>query len=127
VDRVHHERALHRRERAQPRVAALELLHHEPVGDVVHARAAVAGQVRAEQSQLGDPGHELHRERPVAADVLLDPRQELARHPVADGVAREPLLVGEQLVDVQEVESREVRHAAKINEGPGSRGVLPGP
>ena len=35
VDGIHDQRALHRRERANARVAALQLLHDEPVGDVV--------------------------------------------------------------------------------------------
>ena len=45
VDRVHHEAALHRHEGAQPRVAALELLHDQAVRDVVEPRQAVLGNV----------------------------------------------------------------------------------
>src|SRR5690606_30026794 len=41
VDGIHAERALHGRERADARVAALELLHDEAVRDVVEAGAAV--------------------------------------------------------------------------------------
>ena len=41
VDRVHHQRALHRGEGADARVAPLELLHDEAVGDVVEPGAAV--------------------------------------------------------------------------------------
>ena len=46
VDRVHAQRALHRDEAAQAGVAALELLHDQPVGDVAEAGAAVALEVR---------------------------------------------------------------------------------
>jgi hypothetical protein len=59
VDRVHHQRALHRAERADARVAALELLHHEAVGDVAHARAAVALEVGARARPAAELGDEL--------------------------------------------------------------------
>src|SRR6267143_6185865 len=41
VDRIHHQRALHGSERAHAGVAALELVHDQPVGDVVEAGAPV--------------------------------------------------------------------------------------
>src|SRR5262249_45023751 len=50
VDGPHGQRALHRREAANAGIAALQLLNHEPVGDRVHARAAVAFEVRAERA-----------------------------------------------------------------------------
>src|SRR6185503_19526992 len=40
VDREHHERALHRDERADAAVAALELAADDAVRDLAHARAA---------------------------------------------------------------------------------------
>src|SRR5947209_6834449 len=42
VDGEHHQRALHRAEAAKARVAALQLLHDEAVGDGAEAGAAVA-------------------------------------------------------------------------------------
>ena len=62
VDRVHRRATLHRRQRAQAAVAALELLHDQAVGDVVHARAAVALQIGAEDAELGHARNELTRE-----------------------------------------------------------------
>jgi hypothetical protein len=57
VDRVHAEGALHGGEGAHAGVAALELLHDEPVGDVVEPGAAVLlGEVGAEHPELGHPG-----------------------------------------------------------------------
>ncbi len=53
--------------------------------------------------------HELHRERAVLAHVLLHARQEFAGDEVAHGVAREALLVREQLVEAQEVDAGEAR------------------
>jgi len=105
VNRVHDERALNRGERAEARVASLELLHHEAVRDVVHPGAAVAGEVGAEQAELRDLGHEFHRKGAIEPDVLLDPRHELLGDELAHGVARHPFFVGERLVEPQEVDA----------------------
>jgi hypothetical protein len=65
VDREHRERALHRHEAAQPRVARLELTARDAVGDRVHARAAVAVEVHAEQPEPAELERDLaHRELP---------------------------------------------------------------
>src|SRR6059058_1053316 len=58
-DGVHRERALHGAHRAQARVARLELLHHEPVGDVREAGAAVALKVRSEHAERGQAQDEI--------------------------------------------------------------------
>ena len=96
IDRIHHQRALHRGERADARVAPLELLHDEPVGHVVEARAAVfLRQVGAEQPQLGHAGDELLGKLPF--DVgLADDGQQVLVHPGPDGVPDRALLLGEQ-------------------------------
>ena len=93
-----------RGEAAQAGVAALELLHDQAVGDVVHARAAVALEVGAEDAQLGQLGHELHREG-AGAEVLLDERQEAPLDELRHGAAGEPLLVGQQVVELEEVDA----------------------
>ena len=110
MDRVHDQRALYRGEGAQARVAALELLHHEAVGHVAHARAAVAVEVRAEEAELGDLRNQLHGEGAVLAHVLLHEGQELPRHELANRVPSEPLLVAEELDETQEVDAAEVGH-----------------
>ena len=103
VDRIHHERTLHRRERANARVAALELLHDQSVRDVVESRAAVLlGQVRAEHAERRHLGNELLRES--AVDVALaDDRKHLVVDELADAVANSALFFGEHAVDVVEV------------------------
>jgi len=100
----HGEPALHRGEGAQAGVAALELLHDEAVGDVVHAGAAVALEVRSEEAELGELRQELHGEGSVLAD------EELVRDELAHGVARVPLLIREQLVEPQDVAAGKARH-----------------
>src|SRR6185369_14858578 len=76
VDRVHREAALHRRHRAQTAVAALELLHDQPVGDVVEPRAPVALEVRAEVAELAHPRNQMSREL-LPAVALLEHRKAL--------------------------------------------------
>ena len=94
VDGIHHERSLHRCERAHPGIAALQLLHDQPVGDVIEARAAeLLGEVRPEQPQLGHLGNEVGGE--LARDVVLaDHRDDVVVHPGAHRVADGALLFG---------------------------------
>ena len=47
--------------------------------------------------------------------MLLDERQELLVDELAHRVAREPLLVGEQLVEAQEVEALEAAMVRSLN------------
>ena len=105
--------ALHAGEAANARVAALELLHHEAVADVAQPGAAVPVRLRRAGPASRSAARELlHRKRAVLPHVLLDARQELLADEGAHGVAREPLLVAVQLVEVQEVHALEVRHEA---------------
>ena len=59
------QRALNGHERPQGAVAALELLHHQPVCDGAESRQPVPGEVRAQQAEVGQPGHQLAREPPL--------------------------------------------------------------
>ena len=91
-----------------PRVAPLQLLHDEAVGHVVEAGAAVLlRQVGAEEPQLGHAGDELLGELPL--DVgLADDRDEVLVDPGAHGVADRALLLGEEGVEVQEIDPGEL-------------------
>src|SRR3989442_1576734 len=105
VDRIHGQRALDRGERAHPRVAALELLHDEAVGDVVQPGAAVLlREVGAEQAKLRHLRNELLREAPLDV-VLADDGDQVLVHPRAHRVAHGALFLGEQTVDVVEVDA----------------------
>jgi hypothetical protein len=73
-------------------------LQREPVGDAVHARAAVALDRRAQQPELTDGGDELGREL-LRGEELARAGQVALSHEAADGVSDELLFVGEQRVD----------------------------
>ena len=105
VDGIHHQRALHRGKGADPAVAPLQLLHDEPVGHVVEPGAAVLlGQVGAEQAQLGHSRDQLLGE--LALDVgLADDRHQVLVHPGTHGVAHGALLLGEEGVEVEEIDA----------------------
>jgi hypothetical protein len=107
VDRVHAEGALNRSEAPQPGIAALELLHDEPVGNAVHPGAAVAAQVRPEEADLGHLRDQLHGEGAVLPHVLDDARQELPLNEVAHRVPHEPLFGLEQILGAVEIERLE--------------------
>src|SRR5213082_2990932 len=109
-DRIHDEGALHRREGADTRIAALELLHDQPVRHVVEPGAAVLlRQIGAEQPELGHLGDQLPGKATVHV-MLADDRHESLVDPGAYGVADGALLFGEQAVDVVEVDALEFSH-----------------
>src|SRR2546430_14715517 len=64
VDGVHDEARLDRRHRAEARVAALELLHDQPVRDVVEPGAPVALERGAEDAEFAELRDQLNRESP---------------------------------------------------------------
>ena len=80
---------------AEGRLAALDLLARERLGDEVEAGAAVLlGDHDPEQAELGHSFDDTHVE-PVL-DVVLDRvREDFPVDEVADGVLDQPLLVGE--------------------------------
>ena len=73
-DRIHDQRALHADETAKAGIAALDFLHHQAVLDVVHAGAAVAFEVRAEEAE---PPHlrDEFRGKARLAEAIADHRQ----------------------------------------------------
>ena len=103
VDRIHHQRALHGSERAHAGIAALELLHDQPVGDVVQASAAVLfGKIRAEDAQLGHLRNDLFRESSFDVAVADDGKDFFVDER-ADAVANGALFFGEHGIDVVEI------------------------
>ena len=102
-DREHRERALHRDEAANARVACLELLAHEPVHDRARLGQPVALEVHSEQAESRQLGNQVEGKL-AAFEPLADVRLDLLGDELAHGVADRPLLVGEQRVDREEVE-----------------------
>src|SRR5262249_27456276 len=105
-----HERALNRAERANPRVAALELLADQAVAARADAGAAVADERRAEQAELAESRDQVGRKR-AGRPVFSDRRHDLRRDQLANRVAHHALFVGVQLVDGVIVEGR-IGHGA---------------
>src|SRR5262245_48714450 len=95
VDRVHAERTLNRREAADARIARLQLLCDQPVGDVVDAGAAVLfGQVRSQHSQSGQFRDQLCRESALFK-TFRDDRVDAFVYEGVNRIARQLLLIRE--------------------------------
>ena len=86
---------VHRDQRAECRLAALDLLADQRLGDVVEPGAAVLGRDhRPQQAQLGHPLDDAHVE--VVVDVvLLRDRQDATIDELAHGLLDRALLVGQ--------------------------------
>src|SRR5262249_16055431 len=110
-DRVHDQTALDGGEGAEPRVAALQLLHDEAVGDVVEAGAAVPLQGGPERPELPELGVERLRERPRPM-VLGHDGEELGLYPVAHRVPDHALLLREERVAGVVVDAPELLHGS---------------
>ena len=88
--------------RAQPGVDRLQLAAGHAVRRRAGAGAAVAVEVHPEQPDLAEDPAEVVGQRALVVP-LGDVGGELALREVADGVADRAVLVGEQVVDLQEV------------------------
>ena len=85
------------------RVAALELLHDQPVAHIVESRAAVfLGKIRAEHAEFGHRRDELFRKSTLHV-ALADDRKHLFVDKPADGIAHRALIFRECGVDVEEI------------------------
>ena len=101
VDRVHDQGGLHRHGRAIAGIDPLHLARHQAVGDVVHPGAAVVlRQGRAEEAERPHFAEDLAVEALVPIG-LEHPRHELLLAVVVGGVAHEPLVFAQLLVQQQ--------------------------
>ena len=104
VDRIHRERALNRSEAAHARIAGFEL---QDTRCRTQPRSRRCSRSRArcmpEQSQAPELAAQLARQR-----ARFEPLGNVGKHAIAHvrahGIANEPLFVGEQLRDVDEVD-----------------------
>ena len=104
VDGIHAQARLHADKAAHAGVAALEFLRHQAVLDVAHAGAAVALQRRAEEAELAHGLDQFAWEAAVAV-ALFDDGNEVVFDELARGVADEALVVGEQGIVLDEIDT----------------------
>ena len=120
-DRIHHQRALHADEAAEAGIAALQFLHDQAVLDVVHARAAIAFQIRAEESQPAHLRNQFGGEARVA-EAIADQRQNPLVGKLARGLPHQQFLLTEQRIDAQIIHAGKGRHRPPFY--PAGRGRL---
>ena len=102
-DREHDQRTLHAREAADAAVAALELLHHQSVHDIVRAAAAVfLRQRRTEHTEFGHARLEVQGKASLAR-CFIDHRLHFARDKTPHGVAHHQFFFLEEGIYVVEV------------------------
>ncbi len=103
IDRMHHQRRLHRQRRAVAGIDALDLARDQAVGDIAEARAAIfLRDGRAEQPERAHLGQQ------VAVDLLLaigldHPRHQLVLRKAARGVAHHALLFGQLAFEIERI------------------------
>ena len=109
-DRIHHERALHANETAQPGIAALDLLHHQTVLDVAHPGAAVAFDIGAQKSQAPHLRDQFCGEARLT-EAIADQRKHALIDELARGLPNQQLLLGKLRIDQQIVDAGKSGHA----------------
>ena len=103
VDRIHHQRRLHREHRAIAGIDPLDLARDQPVGDIAEPGAAIVlRQRRAEQPERAHLGHDL------AVEALLakggeHARKQLLLRIAARGVAHHALVLGQLAFELERV------------------------
>src|SRR5712691_3607015 len=107
VDGIHYQRRLHTDERAHTTVSTLQFLCDQTVFHVRHACAAVALETGAEESQVS---HRLHQfaGKTASAVTLLDDGDEIVFNESTSSIADEALVVVEQRVEFEEIDSSEL-------------------
>ena len=103
VDRVHHEARLDRHRRAVAAVDALDRARDQAVADIAEAGAAIfVRDGRAEQAELAHLAHDLAVETLVEIGAG-DARLELVLRIALGGVADQPLLVAQLVIEIERI------------------------
>src|SRR5712692_7366087 len=107
IDRIHHQRRLHTDERAHTAVSTLQFLCNQAVFHIRHACATVALETGAEESQFS---HRLHQfaGKAAGAVAVLNDGDEIVFNESTSGIADEALVVSEQRVEFEEIDSSEL-------------------
>ena len=114
VDRMHHQRRLHRIHRAVAGIDALDLARDQAIGDVARIGAAIFFRERnSDQAEL------THLMEDIAIDLLLqiglgDARRELVLRIGARGVADHALVFGELLVEHERIVPLEINRGRLV-------------
>ena len=114
IDRVHHQRGLHRIHRAIAGIDALDLPRHKAIGDVACIGAAIFfRQGDADQAEFA------HLVEDVAVDLLFqiglgDARQQFILRIGARGVADHALVFGELLVEHERIVPLEIHRGRLV-------------
>src|SRR6266542_3044618 len=103
MDCLDRKRALHRRQRAQTRISAFELLHDEPVRGVAHARASMLVQIRSVKAQRTHARDQMLRKFPRAM-TRNDFGQNFLLHKTARPIARRALFICQKPFDAVVIE-----------------------
>ena len=106
IDRIHHQRRLHTDERAHTAVSTLQFLCNQAVFHIRHGCATVALETGAEESQFS---HRLHQfaGKAAGAVAVLNDGDEIVFNESTSGIADEALVVSEQRVEFEEIDSPE--------------------
>ena len=103
IDRMHHQRRLHRHRRAETGIDALDLARDQPVADIAEAGAAVVlRNGRAEQPERAHLAQDGRVEFALAVGGEHARKQLLLRI-VARGVAHHALFLGELAFEVERI------------------------
>src|SRR5215471_15589707 len=106
------ERTLYRRQRAQARIRALELLHDEPICGVAETRAAVSFQIRSIETQRAHTRDEMFGEL-AGAMARNDLGQNLLLHKTPRPIARSAFFLSEKLFDAVVVQRGQIKESAR--------------
>ena len=100
---MHHQRRLDAEGRAIAGIDPLDLARHQPIADIARAGAAIGlGQGRAEEAGGAHLVHDRAIET-LLAEGGEDARPELRLGKAARGIADEPLLLGELVVEAKRI------------------------
>src|SRR5436190_156235 len=106
INGIHHQRRLHADERSHSAVAALQLLHYQSVFNIGHARTSIALKAGTEKSQVTEGLNQFARKTSFSV-ALLDDRDKIFLNEFPRIIADQPLVVGQQRVEIDEVHTFE--------------------
>ena len=103
IDRVHHQRRLHRHQRAEAGIHPLDLARDQPVTDIIQAGAAVfLRDGRADQAERAHFADDIGIEFAVAIG-REHAREQLLLRIIARGVAHHALFLGELAFEAERI------------------------